>query len=346
MTLLELMLALTLSAFLLVSITMAIDLNLRMLDARRGDVERIQVARAILQMIATDLRSAVEPSTVDFSALSSMAADAAAAGAGSASGSGDLSGQGSDEGGAEGGDAPMGGQDDVQLDSEAALQDMAASLSDEEASSTAGEIAASDTPPPVPGLYGNQYELQVDVSRLPRVDQMQQMVVASRMGPLQDIPSDVKTVAYFLHDPNSSTSTGDFRDAAGNPQAGLVRRALDRAVTLYASENSNAASLQDLGEVIAPEVGAIEFEYFDGMEWLYEWDSESQGGLPVAVRITLGLVPESMSKASDAEVLSGPTAALDGQLETYSLTVRLPTARPVEQEQSSAESSGMEAVGL
>ena len=32
------------------------------------------------------------------------------------------------------------------------------------------DTASASTLPPVPGLYGNQYELQVDVSRLPRVD--------------------------------------------------------------------------------------------------------------------------------------------------------------------------------
>ncbi len=77
MTLLEVMLALTLTAFVLVSISMAIDLHLRMLDSRRGDVERIQVARAVLKLIADDLRSTVQPSPIDFSSLAALAASSA-----------------------------------------------------------------------------------------------------------------------------------------------------------------------------------------------------------------------------------------------------------------------------
>ena len=217
---------------------------------------------------------------------------------------------------------------------------------DSTTSTSSEDIAATSIPPPVPGLYGNQYELLIDVSRLPRVDEMQRMVASNSVNPLQDIPSDVKTVAYYYYDPNSSTSSGDFRDRAGNPQAGLVRRVLDRAVTLFATENSNLSSLQQQGEIIAPEVGGIEFQYFDGTEWLYEWDSEQQQGLPVAVRITLVMgdprTAQTSSTSARAEVSAANQQVLPDQI--YSLVVRLPTALPTSQ--SDTTDSGMEAVGL
>ena len=62
MTLLEVMLALSLTAVVLAAISMAIDLHLRLLDSRRGSVERIQLARAVLQIIANDLRATVQRS--------------------------------------------------------------------------------------------------------------------------------------------------------------------------------------------------------------------------------------------------------------------------------------------
>jgi len=309
---------------------MAVDLHLRMLDTRRNDVERIQVARAVLELIAKDLRSAVEPITTDFSSLAAMAADAAASGSGSAA----MDALGGDAGGGDAGGGDAG----------ASIDDISA-VGDDAASTASVDIAASESLPQVPGLYGNQFELQIDVGRLPRVDEMQRMVAASAMGPLQDIPSDVKTVAYYVHDPNSPTASGDFRDAAGKPQAGLVRRVLDRAVTLYAATNTNAGSLQSVGEIIAPEIASIQFEYYDGIEWLYEWDSEQSGGLPMAVRITIMMVPKDAATAADAGTsFSVNPMTLDAGLETYSLTVRLPTA--VANESTAEDESGMEAVGL
>ena len=81
MTLLELMLALTLSAIVLTAISMAIDLHLRVVQSRRDHVERVQLARAVLTIIATDLRATVQQNTTDFSALASMASEALSSGA-------------------------------------------------------------------------------------------------------------------------------------------------------------------------------------------------------------------------------------------------------------------------
>ena len=217
---------------------------------------------------------------------------------------------------------------------------------DTSGATTSQDIASTSTPPPVPGLYGNQYELLIDVSRIPRVDEMQRMVTSSVNNTLQDIPSDIKTVAYYYYDPNSGSGSGDFRDRAGNPQAGLVRRVLDRAVTLYASENTNLQSLQQQGEVIAPEVAGIEFQYFDGTEWLYEWDSDEKQGLPVAVRITLMM--GNPNAATELPTAGGTSATTNQRVlpeQIYSLTVRLPTALPASQSDTT-DSSGMEAVGL
>jgi len=41
--------------------------------------------------------------------------------------------------------------------------------------------------------------------------------------------------------------------------------------------------------VLAEGVRSLNFEYYDGEEWLETWDPEEQEGLPFAVRITIGL---------------------------------------------------------
>jgi len=412
-TLLELMLSLSLAAMIMVAISMAIDLHLRVLDSRRNHVERIQLARAVLGIVATDLRSTVQQTTTDFSALASMASEALASGAvdealgesggdqpsgdasggtssggsssggstsggssgGSSSGgssppSGSGSSSGSRSGSSSGGSTPGGsssasggtgtsggtsggtgtsgsGTGTAGTGSTSGTSGSASGTTDgTEAESTASEdIASSETVPPVPGLYGNQYELQVDISRLPRVDELQRMNSNSLTNTLQDIPSDVKTVAYYCVGTGLANSTGVINPRTGKPETGLVRRVMDRAVTLYASDSGNLQGLQQAAEVIAPEVASIEFQYYDGTEWLTEWDSDEMGGLPTAVRITVLLTERAEADTTSRTTGSvAPTTATASPDQIYSLMVRLPTAKPATT--STEDESGMESLGL
>ncbi len=348
LTLLELMLSLALTSLVLVAISMAIDLHLRMLDSRRSRVERSQLARAVLQRIASDLRGTVTPSNTDFSAISQMASSALGdIGAGGDAGAlGDTGALEEMAGGLADGDVP----DLDALDNAAAS---ALGLEDPTASGASEDIAASSEPPAVPGLYGNQYELQMDVSRLPRVDEFERMISSDAMQTVQDIPSDLKTVAYYLQDMNNlpTTTTTDPFGRAVPPQPGLVRRVLDRSVTLQADESGNVNALQNLGEVLSPEVVAAEFEYYDGTEWMTEWDSDELGGLPVAVRITIALGDPALINGTRDPLnnlsISSFTAnsTTNEPQEVYSLVVRLPTAQPIDTSEASGD-SGLESVGL
>ncbi|MEC9004563.1 MAG: prepilin-type N-terminal cleavage/methylation domain-containing protein, partial [Planctomycetota bacterium] len=65
LTLLELLLALALTSIIMVVIAMSLDVYMRTLDRRQAIIEESQLARAILQQIANDLRSAVQVQTGD-----------------------------------------------------------------------------------------------------------------------------------------------------------------------------------------------------------------------------------------------------------------------------------------
>lgn len=319
LTLLELMLALSLTTIVLGVIGMAIDLNLRVLDSRRDVVEDAQLARAILRLIADDLRGAVQAPSIDFSSVMDLAAGGLPEGmdvAGLEDAAGDL------------------GIDTSGLD--------ALGMSDD-ASGASQDIAASGEPAPEPGLYGNQYELLIDTSRLPRVDQFQRMITEDSQLALEDIPSDVKTVAYYVvTEANAGLVTSAQLNNSEEPEYGLARRVLDRAVTLRATESAGSMGLQNAGEIIAPEVVGIEFQYFDGAEWLMEWDSSEKGGLPVAVRILLAIRNEQGS-VEQTNVAS--MTDLQTPHKIYSLTVRIPIAQPTA-ESDTTTMEDMEAVGL
>ena len=144
LTLLELMLSMALTAVILVAIGMAIDLHLRMVDSRRSSVEKSQMARAVLSQIADDL---AEYDPAEFRDISDH------------SGSEELAG-------------------DTMCPRTARWATRPGSWAWVNPVCPIRPVISPvhDSLPAVAGLYGNQYELQVDVSRLPRVDEFQRLV--------------------------------------------------------------------------------------------------------------------------------------------------------------------------
>lgn len=311
MTLLELILALSISVIIMLAIGMAIHLHMKTLQTRRTNVEEAQLARQVLRRMADDLRSAVQYQVIDFSSIEKMAA-------------GGMQGLASN---ALQGAAGM--EDETGLNASLFEGLMSTPVAGEEEAAAATSIAGSASPPAIPGLYGNQYELQIDVSRLPRIDEYQVMVNPLSGQTVTDIPSDVKTVAYYLQpDTLATATTSTLNDpttservrATGAVGRGLVRRELDRAVSLWASENNNVDDLATQGEMLAMEVTGLEFRYFDGTEWLTEWNSEERQGLPVAVAIAVEIGGDADSSADD-----GPGASL---LEPTTAAAATPGAAP------------------
>jgi prepilin-type N-terminal cleavage/methylation domain-containing protein len=276
-TLLEVVLALAIAVIVLGLVGMAISLQSRAVDARRGEIEQAQLARAVLERIATDVRGMVRYDPQDVSDIESLAALESLSSGG------------------EGGRAKA--------------AEALKAIGEEDAPEQ--EIATSIAPPTEPGLYGDQLAMQVDVSRLPRMDQY--AFADTETTATTDHLSDVKTVAYYIA-PTTADSPG-----------GLVRRELDRATARWASENNNLDSLNQNEKVLAEEVRYIEFRYHDGNQWLSEWDSEELAGLPLAVEIAIRVAPpyetsEQLDEDAQLEALE--------RIKTYRLLVHLPDRRP------------------
>lgn len=329
-TLLELMLALGLTTIILLAISMAVDLHLRSFDARRKQLEESQLARAILKMIADDIRSTVLEYEQDLSGLESMISSAAQGGGGE--GGGTLAGGSGEGSGSAGGLDP--------------------SLT-EDATTAAEDLAGTVTLPAKPGIYGNQYQLQIDVSRLPRFDEYQSMLAnANATLGIRDIPSDVKTVTYYVLTGNTIasasgiTANNDDILTSTDPEVvkrGLVRRQLDRAVSQYALANGLLTGTDTVGEVVAAEVASIEFQYFDGTEWRYEWDTDVEGSLPVAIQIVMLLEAPSMDKLTSGPPRVGTPADLEASnLHYYRLLVPVATGQAA----SGEDDTSLEAAGI
>ena len=89
-------------------------------------------------------------------------------------------------------------------------------------------------------------------------------------------------------------------------------------------------SIESLGseELLAPEVTDIQFRYFNGTEWLDQWDSTELNGLPMAVEVTVW-IPRPSANTGGLGIWNPATADLDDEnLQAYQLVVHLPTAKP------------------
>ncbi len=288
-TLFEVILALALSTLLFALIAGSVHLLLWSLDAGRGEVEEAQLARSVLGLIAEDLQSALLLEVQDVATISGLAEASAAFDVDSI-----------DE------QTPLAPEDDA-------------------AASSAEDIAASSTVPAIPGIYGNQFEIQVDRSRLPRLDEFELLALAEQAA-TSDRISDVKTVAYYLA--GEVASSGAIAAATDVPTgSGLVRRELDRAAAIYASSNGLTMPLDRHTQVLATEITAIEFSYFDGTQQWVAWDTAQQGGLPMAVQIRIWIRPFSAPQAKAEVPAIRQAGRQPGDLE-YRLTVRLPQGVP------------------
>jgi len=331
------MLALALTSLVIVIIGLAIDFHLRTFDIKRANVEEPIVARAVLRLVAADLRNAVLYEPIDLSGVQDMASDTDLGSLDLGSGSEDESGGAGGSDGAElsGDSLDFLGTEDFDLDL------------DELDSASTTDIAGTLEPTSVPGLFGNQYELQVDVSRLPRVDQYEAALAATAAGEMPDIVSDVKTVAYFLRTDETTQVNVGLADAMTGTGSGLVRRSMDRAITSYSASSGNLDPSAGGGSLLAPEVNYLEFRYFDGLEWQVEWDSEEMGGLPVAVEITIGIDPTGGEDPQTLDVTEINDLAMEDMNEyMYRLVVHLPVAQPVALDEGSMDSEGMGELGL
>ncbi len=131
--------------------------------------------------------------------------------------------------------------------------------------------------------------------------------------------SDLATVAYFI----GGSATGTLQQAVGQP--GLARLEGDRLALAMADSQSSTALLVANTEILAPEVDAIKFTYFDGFQWRYDWDSNLFGGMPKAIEVLVELRPlpsHSSGGRAGASTSSTPNV--------YRLLIAIPLAKPID----------------
>ncbi len=200
--------------------------------------------------------------------------------------------------------------DDIRAARYGAADSSSSGSSDSDSDSTTLSTSA------VRGVFGTSIELRVDRSAVLQWEQLARqsnIETADVEAPLGARPEDMpQTVQYLLGD-GRELLTADFAGQGVSDQpiadgyAGLYRQQLPTAAWIEQNSTigpAGTASVAAEMELIAPEVVAIEFYYFDGVDLLTEWDSELTEGLPKAIEIRLTLLKEPWAQDDAAEISS------------------------------------------
>ena len=274
-TLLEVLLATGLSLVLMVAVYAALELYYRYSRVGQEEMERCQIARAVLNRMATDVRSVVYRRNEQ-----------------------------QRQEGTEGAAASEEGATVEVIDPE--------------------EAYLSESV----GVFGDSETLVLHISRpqaAPLIDGSDADTAAAS--------SDLQSVSYFLVGTESDTALQQLvaselageASEEGTPATGLARLQGDRLAMTMADEEGHLQTMAEKAQLLAEEIDFLQFEYFNGTEWVDEWDAVRYGGLPKAIAITIGFrAPEE----SPSLVFGGTVGASTNQ---YRLVVALPLAEPTEE---------------
>lgn len=315
-TILEVVLTLSMAVVLMSLVGATLQFYATNMNVRDMDIRRVQLASSVMQMIADDLRATIYTEEFDSSVLEGFLTGAA-------------------------GQAITGAVDPAMSETlgldaidPSTLTGDESMLEDPAASETL-DLMASTLTLQRPGIIGNQFEMQFDISRLPRMEQWQQPLGDSTVE-VADIPSDLKTVTYYVQPPGAVGGVSDplqgflpqQSETPGTVPGGLVRRELDRAANKWAVESGGVAGLLATGDLVATEVIAIEFAYFDGMIWQMFWNSDNMQSLPVAVQVKITIGDPSAIQSGDAAAQATTESGAAGA-RSFTQIIHIPAGRIV-----------------
>jgi type II secretory pathway pseudopilin PulG len=149
--------------------------------------------------------------------------------------------------------------------------------------------------------------------------------------------SDLQSVSWFLAISGADGLPGAAADLSSDVPSyavtngtsqGLSRLAGDRMTMNFADAESDLDTLVQSTKLLAPEVTYLRFRYFDGVEWLEDWDSEAMGALPKAIEIIIGFEQLDEGTTKIRKTTSSFVDRTANKAETYRLVVALPLAQP------------------
>ena len=282
-TLMEVVLAIALTAVVVYLLTTAIELYLFSVDASRTRVESAQLARTILDQIADDLaatRLAAQQSS--FSGFNSNSTSPNRQGAGAPTGGNQIG--GNQSGGPQSGGSTSGGYSAGQ----------------------SGGASGTMTPAAPQGLFGAQQIVRIDRGAAANWQRASRLVEPLETTSHANLPT---TVRYYFLDAQRLTTERAAREGVRDERlasniSGLYRETIPTASIPPTVDPLTPSTQQQNGatvELLAPEVVGFELAYYDGKQLNDQWDCVRAGGLPVGVEIRITIAEPAFQSAPDAE---------------------------------------------
>ncbi len=97
--------------------------------------------------------------------------------------------------------------------------------------------------------------------------------------------SDLVSVTYLLSSPDGGSLQSAVHSRLG--KTGLARLAGDRMKIDAEDISGNVDLLAGTAVMLAPEVTSLQFQYFDGVEWIDAWDTSTSQTLPRAIAVKM-----------------------------------------------------------
>ena len=265
-TLLETILAVALSALLVGLVAAGMRMYTHVVADRRTDVTNAQVARVILQRIATDIRAAYQAAEEEEPASSSL-----------------------DDGteGTEDGAATTDTSTDTTADLTNATVQAVPGLYGNSAELQIDVLGSFAQPIRYDSLISSGVDaLSANLLSDPKV-----VTYYVRTA------DDAELVGTPLEAVEQSSSS--------SRKSILVRRVQSRSAALFESAYGSSATVGGGGEqLLSDQVISIQFEYHDGYGWTDIWDSSTMGGLPIMVRVTAAVTDAASAEESSTTAIS------------------------------------------
>ncbi len=248
-TLLELMLALGLTATLLTVVYSSLELHWRFSTLGQVEVERAQIARAILTKISADIRSTMYAPPVDEYIPDDTSEDDTGD---------DTSSADSDP-------------DEFLVEPMVEITDPAEAYSGSSIGvfGDAVSVVLHINRPYRPGVRSDEDVLN------PESQSNQKSISYFLAGGEGNLASMVA---------GQFQTENDYEDGID----GLARMSGDRFTLTLADQQGDMVQLATQTKLLAEEINSLSFEYHDGVEWLTEWDSDVQERVPNAIGVTIG----------------------------------------------------------
>lgn len=248
-TLLELMLALGLTATLLTVVYSSLELHWKFSTLGQVEVERAQIARAILTKISADIRSTMYAPPVDEFVPDDTSED-------------------------DTGDDPTGGSDADEF----LVEEPLVEITDPAEAYSGSSI----------GVFGDAVSVVLHINRPyrpstnsdedvlnPESESNQKSISYFLAGGEGNLASMVA---------GQFQTQNEYEDGID----GLARMSGDRFTLTLADQQGDMVQLATKTKLLAEEINSLSFEYHDGVEWLTEWDSDVQERVPNAIGVTIG----------------------------------------------------------